>query len=47
MLDELKEYQDNGGFVLLDSGNYEKLRLKNTKWQVQKLWEVLKKTPHN
>lgn len=47
IIDELREYQNNGGFILLDSGNYEKGRLKSSRWEKNQLWEVLDKVPHD
>lgn len=47
IINELKEYQDNGGFILLDSGNYEKLRFSSKKWNHLNLQEVLKLVPHD
>jgi len=47
IIDELKEYQDNGGFILLDSGSYEQTRFSTGNWQKQKLWNVLHKVPHD
>ena len=46
-INELKEYQDNGGFILLDSGNYEKLRFDRKRWKPSNLWEVFKTVPHD
>jgi hypothetical protein len=46
MIDELKKYRDNGGFVLIDSGNYEKSRL-GSRWKPSDLHEVLGYTPHD
>jgi len=46
-INELKEFQDNGGFILLDSGNYEKLRFSNKKWKHTNLWEVFKTVPYD
>lgn len=47
MLNELTEYRDNGGFVLIDSGFYEAFRLKDKLWSAKNLKEVLSRTPHD
>lgn len=47
MLDEIKEYRENGGFVLVDSGNYERSRLGTRRWKADDLKEALAQTPHD
>lgn len=47
ILDELHKYRENGGFVLIDSGNYEKSRLGSKRWESADLKEVLARTPHD
>lgn len=37
----LKEYRDNGGFILVDSGNYESSRLTNKRWKPDDLVDAL------
>lgn len=47
MIDELTEYRRSGGFVLVDSGNYEASRLGTRRWKMADLKEALAKTPHD
>lgn len=47
MINEIKEYSNNGGFVLVDSGNYEKSRLGTRRWKPGDLKEVLAQIPHD
>jgi hypothetical protein len=47
MLDELTKYRESGGFVLVDSGNYEASRLGTRRWKADDLKEVLAQTPHD
>jgi hypothetical protein len=47
MIEELLEYRKNGGFILVDSGNYEKSRLATKHWKPHDLQEALIKTPHD
>lgn len=43
----ITKYRDNGGFVLLDSGNYEASRLGTRRWKENDLNEALATTPHD
>ena len=47
LIKELKKYRKNGGFVLVDSGNYEASRLGDQAWGENDLEEVLVQTPHD
>lgn len=47
IIQELHEYRQNGGFVLIDSGNYEKSRLQSKHWNPEDLKEALAQTPHD
>lgn len=47
MISELTEYRKNGGFVLVDSGNYEASRLGTRRWSATDLKEALAQTPHD
>lgn len=47
LISEIQKYHDNGGFVLLDSGNYEATRLGTRRWKPGDLKEVLAQTPHD
>ena len=47
MIEELMEYRKNGGFVLVDSGNYEASRLDDKSWSPNDLKEALAQTPHD
>lgn len=47
MIKELTEYRENGGFVLVDSGNYEKSRLGSRRWKPSDLKEALAQVPHD
>lgn len=47
IVDELQEYRKNGGFVVIDSGNYEAFRLDNRIWNPNDLKEALAQTPHD
>lgn len=47
MISELKKYQKNGGFILLDSGAYEASRLEDKSWCINDYNEVLANTPHD
>jgi queuine/archaeosine tRNA-ribosyltransferase len=47
MIEELHEYRKNGGFILVDSGNYEKSRLGTKHWSPKGLEEALAQTPHD
>jgi TIR domain len=47
MIEELTNYRERGGFVLLDSGNYEASRLGTRRWKVADYEEALAQTPHD
>jgi hypothetical protein len=47
MIRELKSYQENGGFILVDSGNYEATRLEDDAWGVKKFKEAIASAPHD
>ncbi len=47
MIAELEQYRKNGGFILVDSGNYEKSRLGSKHWKPNDLKEALAHTPHD
>lgn len=47
MITELKRYKENGGFVLIDSGNYEKSRLSAKHWKPSQFQEALENAPHD
>lgn len=47
MIETLEQYRKNGGFILVDSGNYEKSRLSSKYWNVHDLEEALAYTPHD
>ncbi|MFC0104512.1 TIR domain-containing protein [Sphingopyxis terrae] len=47
MLAELADYRERGGFVLIDSGNYEATRLKDETWSPEKFAEALADMPHD
>lgn len=47
LIEEIKEYRKNGGFVLLDSGNYEASRLGTRKWRKSDFRDVITQTPHD
>ncbi|KJZ64366.1 toll/interleukin-1 receptor domain-containing protein [Pseudomonas fluorescens] len=47
MIEEIRAYRENGGFVLIDSGNYEAHRLDDTQWKPSHLKQVLLSTPHD
>lgn len=47
LIRELIKYKKDGGFVLVDSGNYEKTRLDDKSWSIKKLKNVLSKVPHD
>jgi queuine/archaeosine tRNA-ribosyltransferase len=47
LIEELTEYRASGGFVLVDSGNYEASRLGSRRWKVNDLEEALAQTPHD
>lgn len=47
MISELKKYQKAGGFILIDSGNYEASRLEDESWNVEVFKKALANTPHD
>lgn len=47
MLEALAHYRDEGGLVLVDSGNYEATRLRDTRWSPRDLGEALAELPHD
>lgn len=47
MISELKKYQQEGGIILLDSGNYEASRLEDESWSVDAFKKALANTPHD
>lgn len=47
MLLELENIRRKGGLVLVDSGNYESSRLKDTSWTPLKFKQALKDVPHD
>lgn len=47
MLAKIKAYRKAGGFVLIDSGNYEARRLQDKDWKPINYRQALKDTPHD
>lgn len=47
LLAELTRFRRQGGFVLIDSGNYEASRLKDASWSTAELKQALGDTPHD
>jgi queuine/archaeosine tRNA-ribosyltransferase len=47
MISHIKSYRDNGGLVLIDSGNYEAQRLEDEQWKPNDFHKALKDTPHD
>ncbi|MCS3770422.1 hypothetical protein HNP12_004563 [Aeromonas hydrophila] len=47
MIKEIKAYRENGGFVLMDSGNYEATRLNDKDWKPSHFKQVLKEALHD
>lgn len=47
MIAAIGAYREKGGFVLIDSGNYEAYRLKDDKWKPAHLRRALIDTPHD
>ncbi|MEM5471942.1 toll/interleukin-1 receptor domain-containing protein [Hoeflea sp. AS60] len=45
LIEALREYRQTGGFILLDSGNYEASRLSTKHWRVDDLQEALAAFP--
>lgn len=47
LITEIKKYRKEGGFVLIDSGNYEASRSSDKTWSIDNLKEVLSVIPHD
>lgn len=47
LIRELKRYKKEGGFVLIDSGNYEKARLEDNSWKISDYKKALSRIPHD
>jgi hypothetical protein len=47
MIEEIKAYREQGGFVLIDSGNYEAYRTEDKTWTVAQFHQALAETPHD
>jgi len=47
LLRELKQLRNDGGFVLIDSGNYEASRRQDAAWRPDELRAALAKAPHD
>lgn len=47
IIELLREYRNEGGFVLMDSGNYEAQRKDNKRWKPSNLESVLPLVPHD
>ncbi|MDY7069849.1 hypothetical protein PsexTeo8_65270 [Pseudomonas extremaustralis] len=47
MLNELRAYRKQGGFVLIDSGNYEADRMSDKDWTPEHFKQALLDTPHD
>jgi queuine/archaeosine tRNA-ribosyltransferase len=47
MISEISAYRQKGGFVLIDSGNYEAYRLDDDTWKPSHLKRALLDTPHD
>lgn len=47
LITEVKKYRREGGFVLIDSGNYEASRSSDKSWSIEGLEEVLSIVPHD
>lgn len=47
LIKELKKYRSDGGFVLLDSGNYESSRLQAHEWEPKDLEEAMAHAMHD
>jgi hypothetical protein len=43
----LTKYKENGGYILLDSGNYEKCRKNDETWNENKLYKTISGIPHD
>jgi queuine/archaeosine tRNA-ribosyltransferase len=47
LVNELSLFRGQGGIVILDSGNYEKSRVNDDTWTLEKFHEVLEMVPHD
>ncbi len=47
MIEEIKAYRELGGFVLIDSGNYEADRTEDETWTAAEFHQALLETPHD
>lgn len=47
MIEEIKAYREGGGFVLIDSGNYEADRTEDKTWTPNEFHQALLETPHD
>jgi hypothetical protein len=47
LIEEIVTYKEAGGFVVVDSGNYEKSRLASRTWNPDKFKEALASIPHD
>jgi hypothetical protein len=47
LIDEIGKYKEDGGFVAIDSGNYEKSQLSSKSWSKDKFKEALSCVPHD
>lgn len=47
MVKEIQDYRKQGGFVLIDSGNYEAYRINDKSWTPAHFKEALLETPHD
>lgn len=47
LIDEIVKYKEDGGFVIIDSGNYEKSRLASRSWDKHKFKAALAGVPHD
>lgn len=47
MVEEIEAYRRKGGFVLIDSGNYEAARMGDKKWTAAHFKKALQGTPHD
>ncbi|ANK94034.1 MULTISPECIES: TIR domain-containing protein [Rhizobium] len=47
IIQELRQIQEDGGFILIDSGNYEATRRGDDSWTASKFAEAMKDVPHD
>lgn len=47
IISQLKKFRKAGGFVLMDSGNYEASRLEDNGWEIKYFQEALTNAPHD